>query len=371
MKIEYFVFGLIIIVSFYLSMIFHELAHIVTCKSLGCKLTKWKVGFIMFDQKIKFKLQGSNYINFLSNTKEKALLILLSGPVFSFILSISMLIVSLSVDNLFQIIYFSVVGAYNLLVFIFSLLPCRNNDGKRITPLIKFLKVNYQVGNLNNGMIIFLGLSKAIILSVLLFTYLCLVSGSFVNKTIWSISIAYLLLNLIYVIYLGIKDASLLEKRIINIEKNKFQRKLVMVGGIIILIFLTLNGLTYRFDLLMLGIYRYLISLILLILGSIIYLNVIKVNKYASSSINEEVNHEIVNKGIYSLIRHPLYLGSTLLFLSLGFALGSVYGLISLVLLIPIVILRIKNEEKVLINSSKEYSEYMEKVKYKFIPFIY
>ena len=60
-----------------------------------------------------------------------------------------------------------------------------------------------------------------------------------------------------------------------------------------------------------------------------------------------------------------------MLYLSFGLALGSICGLISMVFLIPILILRVKNEEKVLINSSKEYSEYMNKVKYRIIPFIY
>ena len=371
MKLEHFILGLIIVISFYLSLVLHELTHIITCKALNCKLTKWKVGFLLFDEKTKFKLRGTNFINFLSETKEKALCILLSGPVFSIILSILLFVINYFTQNYWIYIYSFCVGAFNLLIFIFSLIPFKNNDGRRILPLVKYLKDHYQVGNLNKGMIIFLGVFKSLITSVMLFIYMYIITQDILDKSIWLISISYLLISLIYIIYLGIKNVNFLESRLINLEKNKYQRKLVFIGSIIFLISLFATGVSYYFDFLILSEYRYITSLILLILGLLVYFSVINVNKYASSSINNNVEHQIVTTGIYSLIRHPLYLGSSLLYLSFGLALGSICGLISMVLLIPILILRVKNEEKVLINSSKEYSEYMNKVKYRIIPFIY
>ena len=371
MRFEYVVFGLIIIISAYFSLDLHELAHIVMCKLTKSKLSKWKVGFLMRDDKVKIKLLGVNYCNFLANSKFKALLILFSGPIISILLAITTGIFVFFTDNIYVKIYLLVISAFNLLIFIFTLLPNRNNDGKRIIRIIKEIKEKYEVGKIKKGLLIFMGILKVIVVTIVLFSILSLSSGTIVYFQNYVVCITYFLLGIINVIYLSIVDLKLLEKRIINFEKNQFQKRLIILGGLIFLLVLLSNGLSFRFNFLIIPNFRYIISLVFLIVGVIVYLKVIKVNKNISSSINNSVDHQLVTDGIYGLIRHPLYLSTTLLYLSLGVALGSVVGIAIMFLLIIILILRINNEEKILINSLIGYDEYIKKVKYKLLPFIW
>jgi len=94
-------------------------------------------------------------------------------------------------------------------------------------------------------------------------------------------------------------------------------------------------------------------------------------NIYLSRTIEVQENQKVIDTGLYSIVRHPMYLATTLLFLSFPIVLGSIYSFIFF-LFIPIILAkRIKNEEKVLEEGLKGYKEYKEKVKYKMIPFIW
>ena len=77
------------------------------------------------------------------------------------------------------------------------------------------------------------------------------------------------------------------------------------------------------------------------------------------------------SKGLYAIIRHPMYLSTIFLFLSMPLILGSLYSFFIFLTYPFVIIKRIKYEEKLLFKELLGYSEYMEKVKYRLIPFIW
>ncbi len=93
--------------------------------------------------------------------------------------------------------------------------------------------------------------------------------------------------------------------------------------------------------------------------------------KNYSPRVRTTPNQKLITKGPYHYIRHPVYLGLLLFSLSVPMIQDSLIGFIIMLLLIPLIIRRIKIEEKVLIAKfGKDYEEYAQKT-WKLIPYVY
>jgi protein-S-isoprenylcysteine O-methyltransferase Ste14 len=87
--------------------------------------------------------------------------------------------------------------------------------------------------------------------------------------------------------------------------------------------------------------------------------------------IQDERKQHVISTGVYGLVRHPLYLGCALMMVGAPLLLGSIWGLIITVVTLPILIVRIMGEEKMLADELEGYNEYKTKVKYRLIPFVW
>ncbi len=94
-------------------------------------------------------------------------------------------------------------------------------------------------------------------------------------------------------------------------------------------------------------------------------------NSYASALVRVESGQKVIDTGPYSLVRHPMYVGAFIYFLSTPPALGSLWGLIPSVLLCGGIVARLLNEERYLAANLPGYAEYMHKVKYRLIPHLW
>ena len=101
------------------------------------------------------------------------------------------------------------------------------------------------------------------------------------------------------------------------------------------------------------------------------YAEVMRENAYLSRTIEVQENQKVVSSGLYAVVRHPMYLATLFMFLPLPLILTSFVGLIPFSLYLPLIIVRIIGEEKVLSEGLDGYSEYKEKVKYRLIPFVW
>ena len=82
-------------------------------------------------------------------------------------------------------------------------------------------------------------------------------------------------------------------------------------------------------------------------------------------------NQKVIDTGLYGLVRHPMYMSTLLLFLAMPLVLGSVISLAIMLVYIPIIAKRIRNEEQVLENGLEGYTDYKKRVRYKVIPFVW
>ena len=170
---------------------------------------------------------------------------------------------------------------------------------------------------------------------------------------------------------LMVKNPELLKKRLNAKEKENEQKQVILFSAVMFLAGFIIAGLNYRFKWIELPNIVTIISSILFIIAYILYAEVLRENTYLSRTIEVQENQKVVDKGLYGIVRHPMYAVTILLFLTIPLILGSVISFI-IFLIYPIIIAkRIKNEEKILEKELTGYKEYKKKVKYKMIPFVW
>ncbi len=172
-------------------------------------------------------------------------------------------------------------------------------------------------------------------------------------------------------IILMIKNPDLLRIRLNAKEKEKEQKDVVLLSGIMFIVGFIIAGLNYRYQWLILpNIVVYIASIVFLI-SYVLYAVVLKENIFLSRTIEVQNNQKLVDTGLYGIVRHPMYTATIFLFISMPLILGSIYSFIIFLIYPFLMIKRINNEEMVLEKELIGYKEYKNKVKYKLIPFIY
>lgn len=172
-------------------------------------------------------------------------------------------------------------------------------------------------------------------------------------------------------IIMMIKNPKLLKSRLEAKEKQKEQDLVIKLSGLMFLLGFILAGLDYRFNWFVLPPIVTYISSITFILSYIMWAEVLRENTYLSRTIKVEENQQIIDKGLYGIVRHPMYTATIILFLSMPLILGSLISFIVFLIYPVLISYRLINEEKLLEKELKGYQEYKKKVKYRIIPFIW
>jgi protein-S-isoprenylcysteine O-methyltransferase Ste14 len=183
---------------------------------------------------------------------------------------------------------------------------------------------------------------------------------------------AVLLVPFLFVLtYLLRKDPELLVRRIRLREKESAQRRIIGASGLIFFIGFLIPGLDHRYGWSDVPLAAILAADALVIVGYALVFLVFKENPFASRVVEVEPGQKVISTGPYALVRHPMYLGTSIMWLATPIALGS-YWALPVFLILPIVLVyRIRNEEEVLLRELPGYREYTQKVRYRFIPGIW
>lgn len=168
-----------------------------------------------------------------------------------------------------------------------------------------------------------------------------------------------------------IKNPALLASRLKAKEKQKEQDLVQKLSGLMFLVGFVLAGLGYRYNWYMLPLPVVIVASAVFVLGYVLYAEVLRENTYLSRTIEVQEGQKVIDTGLYSVVRHPMYSATLILFLSMPLVLGSIYSLIVFLAYPFIIAFRIKHEEKFLDKELVGYKEYKQKVKYRLIPFIW
>ena len=172
-------------------------------------------------------------------------------------------------------------------------------------------------------------------------------------------------------IIMMIKNPDLLKSRLDVKEEESEQKSVVVISGLMFLIGFVIAGLNYRFNWLFLPDCIVVFGSILFILSYLMYVEVLRENSFLSRTIKVNKKQKVVDTGLYSIVRHPMYLITIFLFLSMPLILNSLISFLIFLVYPLIIIKRINNEEKILEKELCGYKEYKKKVRYKLIPFIW
>ena len=167
------------------------------------------------------------------------------------------------------------------------------------------------------------------------------------------------------------KSPELLRIRLDAKEKNGKQSVIVKLCGIMFMAGFALAGFGVRFKWYVLPRSVVFSASVVFLIAYILYAKVLRENKYLSRTIQVKENQKVIDVGMYSVVRHPMYSSTLLLFLSAPLILGSIYSFFVFLLYPFVIAVRIKAEEELLEKELDGYREYKQKVKYRMIPFVW
>ena len=167
------------------------------------------------------------------------------------------------------------------------------------------------------------------------------------------------------------KSPELLKKRLDAKEKQAAQKGVLAFSGLMFIGGFVVAGLDFRYGWSHIPAVVTIIASLLFLLAYLLYAEVLRENAYLSRTIRVEEGQTVVDTGLYGIVRHPMYSATLLLFLAMPLILGSWYALVVFAFYPVIIVVRLKDEERLLTQELQGYAEYKQKVKYRLLPFIW
>ena len=167
------------------------------------------------------------------------------------------------------------------------------------------------------------------------------------------------------------RSPELLTKRLRAKEGDSKQNRVVRLSGLLFVANFLLAGLNWRYQWLLIADWVVWLAAVIFVLCYILYAEVLRENAYLSRTIEVQSGQKVVDTGLYAVVRHPMYTATTLLFLAMPLVLASPLSFVVMLLYLPLIIQRIRHEEALLERELEGYSDYMRRVRYRLLPFIY
>lgn len=172
-------------------------------------------------------------------------------------------------------------------------------------------------------------------------------------------------------IVLFLRNPDLLHKRLEMRERDKEQRGVVSLSGLLLVFSLVLSGFDFRFGWSLVPDAVVVLASVLLLVGYVLYAEVLRENVYLSRVVEVQEGQIVIDTGLYGIVRHPMYLAVSLLYIAIPLVLGSWWALLPMSLCVLLLLVRIKNEELLLHQGLPGYTEYTKRVQYRMIPFLW
>jgi protein-S-isoprenylcysteine O-methyltransferase Ste14 len=207
---------------------------------------------------------------------------------------------------------------------------------------------------------------------------LLLLSGDILWTEGWIFTLWFLILCYTTIIYLYYKDPALLEERYKKPgtgNQENWDRYVVyglLIGFIVWIVIMPLDAKRFAWSL------KFPLPVTALggamLAGSFFFFfRSYTDNTFLSPLVRVQTDRkqEVISTGVYGFVRHPMYLGGILMFVGAPLLLGSVWGIITGLVLSALLMARIAGEEAVLARELEGYRDYMENVRYRLFPFLW
>ncbi len=190
----------------------------------------------------------------------------------------------------------------------------------------------------------------------------------------WTFLTVYFGCSLAITLYLMVRDPKLLERRMSGgptAEKESNQKIIMVLASLGFIGLLIFPALDHRFVWSRVPSYGVLTGDVLVALGFVAIFFVLKENTFSSATIELAPDQKVISTGPYAVVRHPMYAGALVMLSGIPLALGSWWGLLVLLLMMPALIWRLIDEEKFLASNLPGYAEYQHKVRFRLMPLVW
>jgi protein-S-isoprenylcysteine O-methyltransferase Ste14 len=208
------------------------------------------------------------------------------------------------------------------------------------------------------------------VLGMLLF----LPAGTFDYWQAWVFVAMFTLATVLPTGYLARNDPAALQRRMHGgpqAETRTVQKVVILVVFVGLFGMVALSALDHRFEWSRVPVAVSIIGDTLVVAGLVIGLLTVAQNSYAGATIQVEADQKLATRGLYSLVRHPMYAGNVLLMVGIPLALGSYWTLLLVAPIVVVLIFRILDEEKMLVHELAGYPEYTHQVRYRLLPYVW
>jgi protein-S-isoprenylcysteine O-methyltransferase Ste14 len=214
------------------------------------------------------------------------------------------------------------------------------------------------------------GLIGLVVLGALLFVP----AGTFDYWQAWVFVAMFTLATVLPTIYLARNDPAALQRRMHggpHAETRTVQKIVILIVFVGLFGMVVFSALDHRFGWSTVPAAVSLVGDALVVAGLVIGLLTVAQNSYAAATIQVEADQKLASKGLYSLVRHPMYAGNVLLMVGMPLALGSYWALLLVAPIVVVLIFRILDEEKMLSHELAGYPEYAHQVRYRLLPYVW
>jgi protein-S-isoprenylcysteine O-methyltransferase Ste14 len=187
----------------------------------------------------------------------------------------------------------------------------------------------------------------------------------------WTFLAVYFAASLAITLYLMKHDRKLLERRIRGgplAEKQPTQRIIMLFASAGFLGLILVPALDRRFGWSHMPALAALAGDAMVALGWLAVFAVFRANSFTAATVELAPDHKVVSTGPYALVRHPMYASALIMLTGIPIALGSWWGLLVIVALMPVLLWRLFDEERFLARNLPGYTAYQNEVRHRLIP---
>lgn len=187
----------------------------------------------------------------------------------------------------------------------------------------------------------------------------------------WTFIAVFLVTTILPSIYLAVRDPAALQRRMRagpTAETRPLQRIVISATVVLVIAALVVSALDHRFGWSSVPPWAVAVGYVLVAVGLLLAQLVVVQNGYASANITVEEGQPLVSTGLYGVVRHPMYSGALVMMVGMPLALDSLWGLRVVAAAVPVLALRIADEEKMLRDELAGYAEYATRVRSRLVP---
>lgn len=199
-------------------------------------------------------------------------------------------------------------------------------------------------------------------------------AGTFHYWQAWVFIAVFMSVTLVSSLYLSIKDPAALQRRMHagpTAETRLLQKVIISATIVSVLAVLIISALDHRFGWSQVPTAVVILGNVLVAVGLLSAQAVVFQNSFAGASIRVEAGQQVVSTGLYGVVRHPMYSSTVVMMLGTPLALGSYWAVLAVILTLPVLGMRITDEENMLRTELDGYDEYTRKVKYRLVPYVW